>query len=584
MRKLLLLLAVTTLLPLTTVFSQTLEDYILEHRGDALVIKDDIDFGAPNTLFSVINADTLNVPAGRVYILKAFGNYSLANNPTTSATRKTIIMGETTESVKTSKGDAPPVVSGAVLEGGNTTPFITSGSDLLVKNINMAVGNAAGGLGWNCFGLAGPGMRIQVENCIIEHNLWTVIGGQPANSRIFFINNYFVNLLGHTCRRNGGVLDFFSNQDTIWVENNTHVNVQGLLYKSRDNYVINRQVFNHNNFINCSSYPLMNRGGHPNYSVTNNIFVNTNVQGFSSVLISADAGEVDPEGLPMGIVNLHADSTFLANGASFYADRNLTYWDPSLSDIATTLNNNAVNGKTDWVSQMIPMNTRTAAMFADDATYPKLTNGTWYSKLPNFAETDVLFTTQLQVLKEFSIATVDTTFSGSLAAWRQPNNPEADNFIYADWPTPIDLSYDDADLLTAGLGGFPVGDLAWFPAKYSEWMNQRDAEYTLIHNTLNGIVGVEKVEGLPAKFSLEQNYPNPFNPTTEINFSIPKSGNVTLKIFDAVGQEVATLINEFKPAANYKINFNASNLTTGVYFYRLEANNLLQTKKMLLIK
>ncbi|MBI1934017.1 MAG: T9SS type A sorting domain-containing protein [Ignavibacteriales bacterium] len=115
-------------------------------------------------------------------------------------------------------------------------------------------------------------------------------------------------------------------------------------------------------------------------------------------------------------------------------------------------------------------------------------------------------------------------------------------------------------------------------------MNQRDAEYTLIHNTLNGIVGVEKVEGLPAKFSLEQNYPNPFNPTTEINFSIPKSGNVTLKIFDAVGQEVATLINEFKPAANYKINFNASNLTTGVYFYRLEANNLLQTKKMLLIK
>ncbi|MBK8946122.1 MAG: T9SS type A sorting domain-containing protein [Ignavibacteriae bacterium] len=223
-------------------------------------------------------------------------------------------------------------------------------------------------------------------------------------------------------------------------------------------------------------------------------------------------------------------------------------------------------------------------MFADDATYPKLTNGTWYNKLPNFAETDVLFTTQLQTLKEFSIATVDTTYSGSLAAWRQPNNPEVDFFIYADWPTPIDLSYDDADLLTAGLGGFPVGDLAWFPAKYEEWMNQKDAEYDLIHKTLNGIVGVEKVDGLPTKFTLEQNYPNPFNPTTEINFSIPKSGNVTLKVFDAVGQEVATLVNEFKNAANYKVNFNAANLTSGVYFYRLEANDLLQTKKMLLIK
>lgn len=303
------------------------------------------------------------------------------------------------------------------------------------------------------------------------------------------------------------------------------------------------------------------------------------------MLIGADAGEVDPEGLPMGVVNLYADSTFLANGASFYADRNLTYWDPSLSDIPATLNAVAVNGMTDWVSQMIPMNTRTAAMFADDATYPKLTNGTWYSKLPNFAETDVLFTDQLQVLKEFSIATVDTTYSGSLTAWRQANNPEAENFIYADWPTPIDLSYDDADLLTGGLGGFPVGDLAWFPAKYTEWMGQRDAEYAAIHEVLmTGVTGVEEIPGLPVEFSLDQNYPNPFNPTTVINFSIPASANVSLKVYNAVGQEVATLVNEFKNAANYKVDFNGSKLSSGVYFYKLDAGNFVQTKKMLLIK
>jgi hypothetical protein len=80
------------------------------------------------------------------------------------------------------------------------------------------------------------------------------------------------------------------------------------------------------------------------------------------------------------------------------SDKNLTYWDPSLSDIVTTLNTNRVDGHTDWVSQMITMNTRTTALFANKA-YKKLTNGTWISKLPTFAKTDVLFTTQLAKIK-----------------------------------------------------------------------------------------------------------------------------------------------------------------------------------------
>jgi hypothetical protein len=76
----------------------------------------------------------------------------------------------------------------------------------------------------------------------------------------------------------------------------------------------------------------------------------------------------------MGLVNVLVDSAFIANGASFYADKNLAYWDPSLSDIISTLNNNAVNGATDWESNMITMNSRTEALFADDAKYPLLTN------------------------------------------------------------------------------------------------------------------------------------------------------------------------------------------------------------------
>jgi hypothetical protein len=89
---------------------------------------------------------------------------------------------------------------------------------------------------------------------------------------------------------------------------------------------------------------------------------------------------------------------------------------------------------------------------------------------------------------------------------------------------------------------------------------------------------------LPLSYSLKQNYPNPFNPVTKINYTLPKSGFVTLKVYDMLGREVVNLINENKAAGNYSVDFNASNLTSGVYFYRLESNGFVDTKKMMLVK
>jgi hypothetical protein len=90
--------------------------------------------------------------------------------------------------------------------------------------------------------------------------------------------------------------------------------------------------------------------------------------------------------------------------------------------------------------------------------------------------------------------------------------------------------------------------------------------------------------GIPESFSLDQNYPNPFNPSTSIRFNIPESGLVTLKVYNALGQEVATLLNEIKNAGSYEYNFNAANLTSGIYFYKIQSNNFTATKKMILIK
>jgi dienelactone hydrolase len=85
-------------------------------------------------------------------------------------------------------------------------------------------------------------------------------------------------------------------------------------------------------------------------------------------------------------------------------------------------------------------------------------------------------------------------------------------------------------------------------------------------------------------FYLGQNYPNPFNPSTVISYQLPVNGNVTLKIFDVLGNEVATLVDEYKPAGSYEVEFSANGLTSGMYFYTLKAGNFVETKKMLLLK
>lgn len=89
---------------------------------------------------------------------------------------------------------------------------------------------------------------------------------------------------------------------------------------------------------------------------------------------------------------------------------------------------------------------------------------------------------------------------------------------------------------------------------------------------------------IPDRYTLSQNYPNPFNPTTKINFSIPKNGIVTLKVYDVLGKEVMTLINEQKAAGSYEVVFNAGNLASGAYFFRMQSGEFSEIKRMMLIK
>ncbi|MCB9248880.1 MAG: T9SS type A sorting domain-containing protein [Ignavibacteriales bacterium] len=104
------------------------------------------------------------------------------------------------------------------------------------------------------------------------------------------------------------------------------------------------------------------------------------------------------------------------------------------------------------------------------------------------------------------------------------------------------------------------------------------------HTLLDMVTGVEVLKQLPTGFELTQNYPNPFNPTTKINFQIPSAQNVSLKVYNLLGQEVATLLNEQMGAGVYEVGFDASQLSSGVYIYSLKAGSFVASKKMTLVK
>jgi hypothetical protein len=119
---------------------------------------------------------------------------------------------------------------------------------------------------------------------------------------------------------------------------------------------------------------------------------------------------------------------------------------------------------------------------------------------------------------------------------------------------------------------------------YEALAGTRDSKVACLSGGSDFGTHTETTKDLPADYSLSQNYPNPFNPSTKIEFRIPKAGLVSLKIYDLLGREVKTLVSEEMKAGNYTISFDASSLSSGIYFYTLNTGEFISTKKMVLLK
>ena len=122
----------------------------------------------------------------------------------------------------------------------------------------------------------------------------------------------------------------------------------------------------------------------------------------------------------------------------------------------------------------------------------------------------------------------------------------------------------------------------WTPIEQGFLGLYRCLGYRTEGDSLVGISG--NGNGVPLDYSLQQNYPNPFNPVTEITYAIPRSGNVVLKVYDMLGKEVAALVNDFKQAGYYSVEFNAENVSSGVYVYKLVSGDFSAQRKMVVIR
>jgi hypothetical protein len=196
---------------------------------------------------------------------------------------------------------------------------------------------------------------------------------------------------------------------------------------------------------------------------------------------------------------------------------------------------------------------------------------------------------------------VDTSLAGSVCVIEAPTPVELSSFSYSflnnsvrfAWSTASELNNSGFEIYRNNIFiSFIKGNGTYLGNRNYTFIDDMPLtgknNYKLYQLDLSGekklIESVDVDFNQSISFQLNQNYPNPFNPGTKIDFSIPVLANVTLKIYDILGKEILTLINENKPRGNYTVEFNAANLPTGVYLYRLAAGKYSQLKKMILLK
>ncbi len=590
-------------------------------------------------LETIINGDTLagaRAHPNRVYKLHKDGIYV--------QNAGIIFKGGTLLNIIGEKGGGYPVVQMQPLNGVDPGDLTNSIANKVEGSLHLDhiywVGKVTDGAGYNqVFGMTTKNNLSQsciVNDCIVEFpNLDTFNGDGWNHGSVWkFTNCYFRNFFNGGQWWAGRVMYCKKPIDTIWVENCTVTN-GGLTFLQQE-AVCRFAYFNHNTFINNNKYWLLN-GYYQNLFITSNLFTNQNWVGEDSVNVAT--GGQDPDGKAgapvfMGTISvdtitirqqlfadmIKVDSTVDLtkvglNKMRIYVSNNISWTDTLLNSYYTnrghvwntagSYQQSFLNwgglGTGPWIVVNQPgiwMNPRTTKLFAAYPQNMASTHNTFTkveTKTPSIANAGIVTLmgqwnqNQWGVTPAYTNATANLLASaycpGDQSAVTLPgftSGVKAEDGQTAGVAKISDFieNYDQAaTAVNSTIDGLPIGSLHWHDAAVP------GSSYTsvLAHYALD-ITGITTLPGVAGEFKLTQNYPNPFNPSTKIDFAIPSAGLTQLKVYNVLGQEVATLVNENMTVGNHSVTFDASRLASGVYLYKLVSGSFVSTKKMVLLK
>lgn len=324
--------------------------------------------------------------------------------------------------------------------------------------------------------------------------------------------------------------------------------------------------FQHNTVFGTNA-SVMNLPQMTNVTIKNNIFFNVFCAAIPFSWWGGSPGTWGTGVFPINALN----SAMLADPYNFKEeDRRITitnnayFWSNEITENWTVIDALAISG----VSPLRPPDYISAqpGMGTDNALYPYVTFADNDSIDPGFDAT--LAGTVATALAELvETSWVDGSAQGRRAYYRPLSNPPSWEGVPADWaakqgyPVPENLRYSKT---LVGDDGKALGDLNWFPEQVT--------------------FSPERAVSGPAGFGLNQNYPNPFNPRTMISYRLSKKGMARLSVYDVLGREIEVLVNQVQNAGTYTVTFTADELGSGLYFYRLEVEDRVFTKKMSLLK
>ena len=413
------------------------------------------------------------------------------------------------------------------------------------------------------------GSNIILDNCIFSNTAGQVIRCEASTATIKVTNCIFTNL-GALSTSNFGAgkgIDLrASSLDSLILVNNTWTNYQD-------------RVVRHYNFSN----PLEGTGNIGYTLIDHNTMYNG--MGFHGLLSMGNIGSkiIITNNLFKDAFSLGEDSTDAtraaewANTGEFYPNGN--------SRIVWIFS--SPNDTSEWVisNNYYAISDSGQAFFDDFTQYPIVEGSplSWHinsrlgaDSVNAFTKIDDPMLTNTQVLMTNLMRWYESPSGGDrkkntpCTCW-DPATDDMDRQPLDFWENTLDASYSESSpAYTGSEGGFPAGDLNWFPTKKAEW------EVWL--------TDVDEPSTQPSRYVLNQNYPNPFNPSTKISFVLGESGLTKLSIYNVLGQKVATLFEKELSVGYHEYKFDASSLSSGIYFYRLESGKYSAVHKMMLLK